>query len=140
MRRAPCRAALLLSLGSCAAEPVPDDSRCSDAVVRMRTELRLAYDAAEPPKGVADWVAPLYRDFRRSTDPTRRAALLDEGVGRAIAGCYGLSDAFRGAAEAPSGSRRAAMAKLVPDALASCRCRGVDVGSLGFLLRLTPAP
>lgn len=106
----------------------------------MREALGSAYHEPGAPTNVAAWVPALYRDFRSSSDMARRAALLDAGVTRTIDGCYGLADAFREAANAPAGARRAAMARLVPDALASCRCRGVDVESLGFLLRLSPAP
>lgn len=140
VRTALSRLAWLLLVTACAPEPEPDDPRCDERVDRLRSELRSAYDATDAPPGVAEWVGPLFRDFTRTRDPKARAKLLDDGVGRTIAGCYGLGDAFRGAAAAPSGSRRAAMAKLVPDALASCRCRGVDVESLGFLLRLSPSP
>jgi len=105
----------------------------------MRDVLGTTWERADASSDVAAWVPALYRNFRESDDPTRRAALLDEGVARTIKGCYGLSDAFHQAARAPAGARRAAMTRLVPAALESCRCRGVDVESLGFLLRLSPA-
>ncbi len=106
----------------------------------MRKVLGQRYDDAQAPEDVAAWAKALYRDFRASPDINKRAALLDAGVARTIDGCYGLADAFREAANAAPGSRRAAMTKAIPNALESCGCRGVDVESLGFLLRLSPAP
>lgn len=105
----------------------------------MREVLATGWDREEAPDGLASWVGPLYREFRQSSDAKVRAKLLDDGVGRTINGCYGLADAFREASRAPAGSRRAVMVEVVPEALESCRCRGVDVESLGFLLRLSPA-
>lgn len=140
MRSATPLVAVLALVAACGREPPPGDAGCSRRTDQLRETLRSAYSGNTPPVGVAGWVGPLYREFAATRDVTRRAALLDEGVARTIDGCYGLADAFRGAADAPAGARRAAMARLVPDALASCRCRGVDVESLAFLLRLSPAP
>jgi hypothetical protein len=128
---------MLLALACEAGAKANDD--CSDRVARMREGLATSWDRAEAPDGVADWVPAVYRDFRRASDPVARAKLLDDAVGRTIDGCYGLADAFREAADARAGTRRAVMMRVVPEALESCRCRGVDVESLGFLLRLSPS-
>jgi hypothetical protein len=136
-----CRSIVLLLLPlavACTARADPKDE-CHERVAHMRATLGTNWDRNEPPSDVADWVAPVYREFRQSRDPHERAAILDKAVPRTIDGCYGLADAFHQAANTPAGARRAAMTRLVPDALESCRCRGVDVESLGFLLRLSPA-
>lgn len=133
--------AVLMLAAACepakAQEPAQD---CAPRVAHMRDGLLKGYDAPTVPEDVAPWVADVYRDFLGSSDPTARAKVLDAAVAKTIHGCYGIADAFYQAGEAPAGSRRAAMAKTVPAALESCGCRGVDVESLGFLLRLSPAP
>jgi len=131
---------VLLVLGGCASEQQAIEDQCRPRVERIRAGLRTAYTDREAPADVAPWVGPIYREFVASSNIDTRASMLDAAVGRTIHGCYGLADAFHGAATADAGARRAAMAKLVPDALVSCRCSGVDVESLGFLLRLSPAP
>lgn len=106
----------------------------------MRDVLKSPFDGATAPGELPAWVAEAYQSLRKTSDPTARAKILDDAVGKTIDGCYGIADAFYEAGAAPAGSRRAAMAKSVPAALESCRCRGVDVESLAFLLRLSPAP
>lgn len=135
--------ALLGVLWLAACEPASaaaPDGECKARVDRMREVLKSPYDGAAAPSGLPTWVAEAYGEFRRAADPAARAKLLDAAVVKTIDGCYGIADAFYEAGAAPAGSRRAAMAKFVPTALESCRCRGVDVESLGFLLRLSPAP
>jgi hypothetical protein len=129
---------MLLSVSACTAEPTPEEA-CAPRVERMRHDLESAYTGSGAPSDVAPWVQELYGRFTATDDMYARAALLQDGVGRTIDGCYGLADAFRAAAGAPLSGRRAAMARAVPDALSSCSCRGVDVESLSFLLRLSPA-
>ncbi len=106
------------------------------------SNMRAAFAAPEPGHDAARtlpaWAQTLYQQLAQTHEPKARAALLDEGVSKAIDGCYGLADAFREAAAAPAGSRRAAMTKLVPAAIESCECRGVDVESLSLFLRLSP--
>lgn len=128
---------ILAACGESAAAVVDD---CPQRVAVMREVLKTPYDGEAPPPEVASWVSPIYREFRGTSDPTARARLLDDAVPETIHGCYGIADAFREAGAAPAGARRAAMAKAVPAALESCRCRGVDVETLGFLLRLSPTP
>jgi hypothetical protein len=113
---------------------------CSPRVQRMRQELASADQPGQAPSASPAWVHDLYRQLGASHDINLRARLLQDGIGRSIDGCYGLADAFRAAADAPVEVRRATMARVVPDALVSCQCRGVDVDSLGFLLRLSPVP
>ena len=136
--RAPAIAVLWLAT-ACAAEPSQAEV-CAPRIERMREQLTAAYVGDAAPSDLPAWVRELYLEIDASTDMYARAALLEAGIGRTIDGCYGLADAFRAAASAPAGARRAAMAREVPAALTSCRCRGVDVESLAFLLRLSPSP
>ena len=131
--------AVLVLLTGCDPDTAEIDA-CTPRIERMREQLSVAYAGDDVPADVAPWVLELHGRFAASKDMYARAAMLQDGVGRAVEGCYGLADAFRVAAGAPVGARRAAMAREVPTALASCRCRGVDVESLSFLLRLSPAP
>lgn len=129
--------AVVLLAAACSREPT-DEETCGPRVERMQHELASAYAGSEAPGDVAPWVHELYGRFVATSDMYARAAILQDGVGRTIVGCYGLADAFRAAAAAPVSGRRAAMAREVPVALASCSCRGVDVESLSFWLRLSP--
>jgi hypothetical protein len=129
--------AVSLLAAACSGEPTEAEA-CAPRIERMREELASGYTSSEAPRDVAPWVQELYTGFVATSDMYARAAILQDGVGRTIDGCYGLADAFRAAANAPVSQRRAAMAREVPAALSSCSCRGVDVESLGFLLRLAP--
>lgn len=134
-------AVLWLATAACEpATPPPPEVECGPRIDRMREVLTSPYDAPTAPPEMPRWVADAYKTFRGSSEPFARAKVLDDAVAKTIHGCYGIADAFYAAGNAPAGSRRAAMAKAVPAALESCDCRGVDVESLGFLLRLSPAP
>lgn len=134
--------ALVVGLVAGAACSQADAQTLQACRARVST-MRAAFAAPEPghdaARALPAWAQTLYEQLRQTHEPRARAALLDEGVGKTIDGCYGLADAFREAAAAPAGSRRAAMTKLVPPAIESCECRGVDVESLTLFLRLSPS-
>lgn len=113
---------------------------CMARVDTMRAQLKGGSTNTRTLAQLPAWAQELHDRIMRSANVDERARLLDDAVVRSIEGCYGLADAFREAAAAKSGQRRAAMAKLVPEAITACQCRGVDVESLAVFLQLSPAP
>ncbi|MBK6920796.1 MAG: hypothetical protein IPH07_25595 [Deltaproteobacteria bacterium] len=131
-----------LCLAACTSASADDEATqvCTARVDVMRRQLGGGSADTRMLAGLPAWAQALHDRITRSADVAERARLLDEAVVKSIDGCYGLADAFREAAAAPSGQRRAAMARLVPEAVSACRCRGVDVESLAVFLQLSPTP
>lgn len=125
--------------GACTDESDAARAACETRVAWMRERLGEAASDGDDPGPLPPWARELHKAIVTQHDPERRAGLLGEGVTQSLAGCYGIADAFRTAARAPSGERRAAMAREIPSAVSFCQCRGVDVESLTTFLRMSPA-
>lgn len=124
---------------ACANEHEAKRAACERRVEWMRERIGEAARDDEDPGPIPGWARELRAQIIARHDPTGRAALLGDGVARSLEGCYGIADAFRAAARAPAGERRAAMAQEIPAAVSACQCRGVDVEPLTLFLRMSPA-